>query len=173
MLLLFTFHVILKCAVTSLTTSSVAHRIVGNIKWKACTVPHLKCPTEKVLFYTYIWDALNLISHAIWGDSNSVMPVGVFVNSSITALEGYHGIEQRITHLYPIALRLITLGPIRSTGAIFHHTHNQHCAQPLARDNASLHPLPDPECFTLLRPSDGLSQVWQRQIARRTGSYQA
>lgn len=107
------------------------------------------------------------------------MPVGVSVNSSVTALEGYHGIEQRFTHLYPSALRLITLGPIRSTGAIFHHTHTHTqptasiCVQPLARDNASLHPLPNPECFTLLRPSDGLSQVWQRQIARRTGSYQA
>lgn len=57
------------------------------------------------------------------------------------------------------------------------HTHTQPTAsiflQPLARDNASLHPLPNPECFTLLRLSDGLSQVWQRQIARRTGSYQA
>jgi len=60
------------------------------------------------------------------------MPVGVFVNSSVTALEGYHRIEQRFTHLYPSALRLITLGPIRSYRCYISphththtHTHNQ------------------------------------------------
>lgn len=94
----------------------------------SCSLP--KSPGESYIFHIYLGCTKSYL--ACQKGSNSVMPVGVFVNLSVTALESYHGIEQRFTHLYPIALRLITLGPIRSYRCYISphtHTHNQ---QPLS-----------------------------------------